>query len=333
MQNRFIFYAEFDEALKELPDKQRLKIYDAICDYALREIEPNLLGVEKVVFSLIKPKLSANLQRSKNGSKGGAPKNNQNARKVVFENNQETTENQPKNNQETTENQANATKKETSPPDKESSKEIIPSERKNIPPTPQGAGETSSRKEDFFEKYPALSGRTVKDEGIDYGVLIREFELSSMLRGLYSFPKVVAMYSAIERGDFRDKAKPAAISPLVDAANARSLRDKYYADKRAKAEAAADKYRNIASGSQRFLQIERAIARLNLELAKASINEPNRVLELEIEQVGYLREREELLEHLGIQEWQLLPQYECKKCSDSGFLPNGRACDCYKGET
>lgn len=95
----FIFYASFDEALKELPDKSRLKIYDAICDYALRGKEPDFSGVEKAVFSLIKPQIKANLQRYENGKKGGAPKNNQNAAKEKRENNQNSTEEQPKNNQ------------------------------------------------------------------------------------------------------------------------------------------------------------------------------------------------------------------------------------------
>lgn len=335
MQNRFIFYAEFDEALKELPDKQRLKLYDAICDYALREIEPNLLGVEKVVFSLIKPKLSANLQRSKNGSKGGAPKNNQNARKVVLENNLKTTENQPKNNQETTENQANATKKETSPPDKESSKEIIPPERKNIPPTPQGAGEiveierALTAKESFFEKYPALKGRNANDEGIDYDLLLREFELSSMLRGLYSFPKVKTMYDAIIKGDFRDKPKTSA-NPVIDAINAKAEREKWYAERQAKAESVAYAYQWAANANKRFVELERELAKMNLELAKAEVAGSDNLIALREYQEQLQEERGRILKKLGIEEHQLVPQYACSKCNDSGFMEDGRACDCYK---
>lgn len=332
MQNRFIFYASFYEALKELSDKSRLKIYDAICDYALREIEPDFSGVEKIVFSLIKPKLSANLQRAKNGCKGGAPKNNQNARKVVFENNQETTENQPKNNQETTENQANATKRETIPPIKESSKENgIPPERENYPPTPQGAGDRELQKELFFEKFPALKGKKLKDDGIDYSVLIREFEQSSMLRGMYSFSKVASMYTAIERGDFRDKPK-VAVDPTVDAANARSARDKYYADKRARAEGVADSFRELANQDTRFVEIERRLTWMNLGLARAEVSGAVEELQtLKAEQAELVSARRKVLDDLGIDEENLLPRYECKKCSDSGFLADGRACDCYKG--
>ena len=31
-----------------------------------------------------------------------------------------------------------------------------------------------------------------------------------------------------------------------------------------------------------------------------------------------------------IQEKDLLPQFTCANCSDTGFLPNGVACNCYK---
>ena len=43
-----------------------------------------------------------------------------------------------------------------------------------------------------------------------------------------------------------------------------------------------------------------------------------------------LNERKGILSDLGISEMQLVPQYSCKKCSDTGFLPSGTACDCYK---
>ena len=70
MRERFVFYNSFDEALRELPDKARLKLYDAIMAYALRGEETEFTGIEKAVFSLIKPQLKANRQRYENGCKG-----------------------------------------------------------------------------------------------------------------------------------------------------------------------------------------------------------------------------------------------------------------------
>ena len=86
MKNSFIFYASFDEALRELPDKSRLKIYDAIADYALRGIIRNdFKGIEKAVYSLIIPQLQANNNRYENGCKGGRPKKTE-TKPMVFEN-------------------------------------------------------------------------------------------------------------------------------------------------------------------------------------------------------------------------------------------------------
>ena len=108
----FIFYASFFEALRELPDKSRLKIYDAICEYALRGNEIELKGIEKAVFSLVKPQLLANKKRYENGLKGGRgkkqteteeePNGSQNKTKVKPNRNQ--TESKPKPNENENEN-------------------------------------------------------------------------------------------------------------------------------------------------------------------------------------------------------------------------------------
>ena len=78
----------FHEALKELPCEIYGKIMFAINEYALFGTEPNLTGMEKSLFTLIKPQIDANNRRRENGVKGGAPSVNQNARKqpIVMEN-------------------------------------------------------------------------------------------------------------------------------------------------------------------------------------------------------------------------------------------------------
>ena len=150
-----------------------------------------------------------------------------------------------------------------------------------------------------------------------------------MLRGMYSFPKVVSMYEAIKNGTYRDKED---VSPAVAAANARAARDKYYADKRAKAEGVADSYRELANRDARFVEIERRLAWMNLGLARAEVGGAVEELQtLKAEQAELISARRKVLDDLGIYEENLLPRYECKKCSDSGFLADGRACDCYKG--
>lgn len=104
IRDSFIFYKSFRDALQEVSEDVRLQIYDAIVDYSLGITDKiEFRGIAKIAWLLIKPQLDANIKRYKNGSKGGAPRGNQNARK--------TTEKQPKNNQrlneKTTEKQPN----------------------------------------------------------------------------------------------------------------------------------------------------------------------------------------------------------------------------------
>lgn len=70
----FVFYASFYEALQDMKDKDRLKVYDAICELALNNKETELTGLAKIVFTLIKPQILANQKRYENGRKGGRPK-------------------------------------------------------------------------------------------------------------------------------------------------------------------------------------------------------------------------------------------------------------------
>ena len=40
--------------------------------------------------------------------------------------------------------------------------------------------------------------------------------------------------------------------------------------------------------------------------------------------------RRAALERLGLSDKDFVPKYICPKCSDTGFLPNGKMCDCYR---
>ena len=73
MRDTFIFYRSFKESMNDLSDTDKLLMYEAIADYSLDLKEPALSGFPKALFSLIRPILDANIQRWKNGRKGGAP--------------------------------------------------------------------------------------------------------------------------------------------------------------------------------------------------------------------------------------------------------------------
>ena len=69
--------------------------------------------------------------------------------------------------------------------------------------------------------------------------------------------------------------------------------------------------------------------RLELEHAKAELYEPEKVKEIELEQDAREFERAQALLLAGLTEADLLPVWSCARCSDTGYLPSGAACDCF----
>lgn len=66
-RDSFIFYRSFYEAISELPKENQADTYDAIMQYALNQIEIELTGISKAIFSLVKPQLDANYKKYENG--------------------------------------------------------------------------------------------------------------------------------------------------------------------------------------------------------------------------------------------------------------------------
>lgn len=97
MRDGFIFYKSFYEAIKELDTESQCKIYNAIFEYQYEEKEPELTGILKSLWSLIKPQLDANNSRYENGLKGGRkPNENQTETKLKPKQNQNETKAKPK---------------------------------------------------------------------------------------------------------------------------------------------------------------------------------------------------------------------------------------------
>jgi hypothetical protein len=81
------FYVSWHEAMDELTDEQYGRISRALNEYCFFGIEPDLSGIEKIVFTMAKSNIDAS-NKSKTGGKngglkgrGGAPKENKNALK------------------------------------------------------------------------------------------------------------------------------------------------------------------------------------------------------------------------------------------------------------
>ena len=122
------------------------------------------------------------------------------------------------------------------------------------------------------------------------------------------------------------------VNPMVEAVNAKADRERYYSTLREKAQSRADKFIAMANKNERYKTIATALSKMEIALAKAEVFEPSKLPALTEEKASLLQERRALLQTLGIEEWQLQTQYACTQCSDTGFLPSGVACNCYKPE-
>jgi hypothetical protein len=126
MKKGFIFYASFRQAIGNMPDETQLKLYNAIADYALSDIEPDFAddNIARGFFALVKPQIDANAKRREIGAKGGRPRKES----VMSEQKEQETAEAETNGYEketTTENEGYAEEKGRSPNEKSKEKEKV----------------------------------------------------------------------------------------------------------------------------------------------------------------------------------------------------------------
>ncbi len=119
-------------------------------------------------------------------------------------------------------------------------------------------------------------------------------------------------------------------SEAAVAADRRSDREHYYAVLRQNAQESAERNKKIAEQDERFKAADVALKKGEIELAKAEVFSPETVPEIKARLEKQITERSCALARLGLSQQDLIPKYRCPKCSDTGFLPDGRACDCYQ---
>lgn len=206
-----------------------------------------------------------------------------------------------------------------------------------VPPNPLQGGEGENWKERFFERYPIFERKNYNDAGIDYKVLYDEFEKSSTLQKLWSFPKVIKLYQQIAEGRFRDMKTNNPIALLDE----RVAREKWYADRRNTAINAANKILDRFMENEEFRSIKKRLNFIPCEIAKAEvayeankadIKAKKKLISLTQEE-NILKQRQwAILSFYEMTEEDLLPKWHCKKCEDTGFLKDGSGCDCYEME-
>lgn len=195
-------------------------------------------------------------------------------------------------------------------------------------PNPLQGGGIENWRDKFFERYTIFERKNYKDDGVDYEVLYQEFEKSSYLQKMWSFPKVVKLYPQIANGDFRDKKTEQ--QQRINAADERADRERYYSNLQETANSLAEKNLNKAKQYKLFNEISQELSKLEIEVAKAELYNPNLLNGLYLRQTNLHRELEECLIAIGLSVEDLKPKWSCLKCSDTGWQVNGKACDCYK---
>jgi len=68
-RDSMVFYRSFFDAIKELPEYNQVEVLKAICEYGFDGIEPEISGISKTVWILIKPNLQANRKKWESGCK------------------------------------------------------------------------------------------------------------------------------------------------------------------------------------------------------------------------------------------------------------------------
>lgn len=196
-------------------------------------------------------------------------------------------------------------------------------------PNPLQGGGSKTWKDRFFDRFTIFEKKNYNDDGIDYEILYREFEKSTTLQKMWSFPKVVKLYSQIAKGEFRDTITEQ--QQILQGIDARANRERYYTEKRNQAETKAEYLRESCySKKPQIKAYAKELRRLDIEIAKAEVKQDKQLLDyLNGERCDYERKIEEALNEIGYTKSDLEVKYDCEKCQDTGWLPNGQACDCY----
>ncbi len=144
---------------------------------------------------------------------------------------------------------------------------------------------------------------------------------------IFDVKKLPAPLGGAEKAN---SARGGFVNPSIEAANAKSDRERFYALRREKAQAKADKFLAKANENPRFKELTSELSKMELSLAKAEVFKPETLPSLQAKKLALINERKRILAEMKISEADLTPKFVCEKCLDTGFLKNGAACDCYK---
>ena len=128
-----------------------------------------------------------------------------------------------------------------------------------------------------------------------------------------------------------EKPVPAYIADV----DARASRDKFYAELKREAENKAEAYkRDFLAKAPSYATIERELRALCLPLAKAELYNLPTLEELQAKERALKAQAAELLQEYDVDArlFDAKAWARCHECGDTGTLPNGCTCDCWKGK-
>lgn len=339
MKDSFVIYTKFEEQISLLSDAQAGVLFRALMCYQMDKEMPKMDGMTNMLFTIIRQqidfdneKYQAVCERNKNnGSGGGRPSKSL-----------ENKGNKPKKpsglfglEKNEVGFSQNPTKPKKPDTDTDTDTDIY------TPLYPPTGGKTQKNPADlFFEKYPKYAkGRCDSlTAHMDFEALLEAFGKSSYCRKLMSFSQVVADYQAIIRGDYVDKQTSTATT--LAGIEAKAERERWYSERRAKAEREAEAVLKVFMQDETFRSIHKRLHELQGEIgrtgAKAQMGDDKAVkqlVKLTQEQSRLTLQYRGILERNGKTEEDLLPKWHCKKCKDTGWKEDDTACDCYEKES
>ena len=344
MKDSFVIYTKYEEQLNMLSDEQAGVLFRALMKYQSGTALPEMDDITALAFSFIKHQIDVDNQKYEDICKARSEAGKQGAEFGKLGGRPTKRAKTPKGDNETAKTAKGVLEtpygfSETAKtPESESDNDTDIYYTPLYPPVGEGEKGLKSAKERFLDTYPTVKAnlRYFKgdDSNVDYEVLIDRFSKSKELQGKYSLTWIVANYEGIKSGFFDDKDKPK--NEQVEAADARAARERWYQTNRANAELQAEYVHDRFMKNEEFRAIEKRLNVMESEIAKAELGADRgelkakkELVKLTQEQGRLKRRRLAIIELNGMTEEALLPKWHCKKCSDTGYLPNGQACDCY----
>ncbi len=124
----------------------------------------------------------------------------------------------------------------------------------------------------------------------------------------------------------RDEAKE-----LREGADNRADRERFYTQRREAALRPVERLKErIEADYPEYAEICRTVRSYGKKIAEAELYRPNELPRVQAEEEAWKQRADDFLKGIHIPPSAFIPKFVCGKCQDTGFLPNGHACDCYQ---